>query len=168
MSFPGAVPYPEIGHGLDFAWTGTTAMGDNQDTFADPSVIRAKDGWWYAYGTTDPLREGEGTRHLIPTARGELTQRHLLSLDKFRDGQEVIIREVQDDNPARLRRWQAQGLTPGEVVRVRSYQPLDDLFELEVGGRVLLLGSEALAGLRGEEVTAAPGGAAPRADSPAG
>jgi arabinan endo-1,5-alpha-L-arabinosidase len=39
------------------------------DTFADPAVIRAKDGWWYAYGTTDPLREGEGTRHVIPTAR---------------------------------------------------------------------------------------------------
>jgi arabinan endo-1,5-alpha-L-arabinosidase len=39
------------------------------DTFADPAVIRAKDGYWYAYGTTDPLREGEGTRHIIPTAR---------------------------------------------------------------------------------------------------
>jgi arabinan endo-1,5-alpha-L-arabinosidase len=39
------------------------------DTFADPSVIRAKDGFWYAYGTTDPLREGEGTRHIIPMAR---------------------------------------------------------------------------------------------------
>jgi hypothetical protein len=32
-------------------------------------VIKAKDGWWYAYGTTDPLNEGEGTRHIIPTAR---------------------------------------------------------------------------------------------------
>jgi arabinan endo-1,5-alpha-L-arabinosidase len=42
---------------------------DFADTFADPSVIRAKDGYWYAYGTTDPLREGEGTRHIIPTAR---------------------------------------------------------------------------------------------------
>ena len=39
------------------------------DTFADPSVIRGKDGWWYAVGTTDPLREGEGTRHLLPMAR---------------------------------------------------------------------------------------------------
>src|SRR4051812_20607290 len=39
------------------------------DTFADPSVIRGKDGWWYAYGTSDPLREGEGTRHLIPMSR---------------------------------------------------------------------------------------------------
>ena len=39
------------------------------DTFADPAVIRARDGFWYAYGTTDPLREGERTRHIIPTAR---------------------------------------------------------------------------------------------------
>lgn len=39
------------------------------DTFADPSVIRGKDGWWYAYGTTDPLREGEGSRHLLPMAK---------------------------------------------------------------------------------------------------
>ena len=39
------------------------------DTFADPSVIRGKDGWWYSYGTSDPLREGEGTPHRIPIAR---------------------------------------------------------------------------------------------------
>jgi arabinan endo-1,5-alpha-L-arabinosidase len=38
------------------------------DTFADPAVIRAKDGYWYAYGTSDPLREG-GEYHLLPTAR---------------------------------------------------------------------------------------------------
>ena len=42
---------------------------DFADTFADPAVIKAKDGYWYAYGTTDPLRQGEGTRHLVPTAR---------------------------------------------------------------------------------------------------
>lgn len=39
------------------------------DTFADPAVIRGKDGYWYAYGTTDPLREGEGERHLLPISR---------------------------------------------------------------------------------------------------
>jgi hypothetical protein len=27
------------------------------DTYADPSVIRGKDGYWYAYGTSDPLCE---------------------------------------------------------------------------------------------------------------
>jgi len=39
------------------------------DTFADPSVIRGKDGYWYSYGTSDPLREGEGVFHRIPMAR---------------------------------------------------------------------------------------------------
>jgi beta-xylosidase len=39
------------------------------DTFADPMVIRGDDGFWYAYGTTDPLREGEHTPHRIPMAR---------------------------------------------------------------------------------------------------
>jgi DtxR family Mn-dependent transcriptional regulator len=64
----------------------------------------------------------------------------------------VLIREAQDDNPARLRRWREQGLTPGARVLVRSYQELDDLFELQVSGRVIRLGSEGLVGLRGEPV----------------
>ncbi len=38
------------------------------DTFADPSLLRAKDGSWYAYGTSDPLREGEGVAHRVPIA----------------------------------------------------------------------------------------------------
>src|SRR5215216_1055613 len=41
------------------------------DTFADPSLIKAKDGYWYAYGTSDPLREGEGTAHTIPMTRSK-------------------------------------------------------------------------------------------------
>ncbi|MER6948801.1 family 43 glycosylhydrolase [Nonomuraea sp. NPDC000554] len=39
------------------------------DTFADPSVIRGLDGYWYSYGTSDPLREGEGVHHRLPIAR---------------------------------------------------------------------------------------------------
>jgi len=38
------------------------------DTFADPVVIRGEDGRWYAYGTTDPLREGEHVFHKVPIA----------------------------------------------------------------------------------------------------
>jgi DtxR family transcriptional regulator, Mn-dependent transcriptional regulator len=34
-----------------------------------------------------------------------------------------------------------------EIVR---YEPLDNLFEVQVGGEVVRLGPEALAGLRGE------------------
>ena len=41
------------------------------DTFADPAVIRGKDGHWYAFGTSDPLREGERTPHLMPIMRSD-------------------------------------------------------------------------------------------------
>ncbi|MGI8459918.1 MAG: family 43 glycosylhydrolase, partial [Propionibacteriaceae bacterium] len=39
------------------------------DTFADPSVIQGKDGWWYAYSTADPLRAGDepGVMHIART-----------------------------------------------------------------------------------------------------
>ena len=35
MAFPGASPYTLIGHASAFAWSGTTANGDNADTFAE-------------------------------------------------------------------------------------------------------------------------------------
>ena len=54
---------------------------------------------------------------------------------------------------ARLKRWQTQGLTPGVIVHFLSYQPLDDLFQLRVGTELIQVGSESLAGLRGETVT---------------
>ena len=35
VSFPGSSPFPLIGHGIDFTWSGTSANGDNQDTFVE-------------------------------------------------------------------------------------------------------------------------------------
>jgi acyl-homoserine lactone acylase PvdQ len=35
VSFPGSSPYPLIGHGIDFAWTGTSAFSANEDVFAE-------------------------------------------------------------------------------------------------------------------------------------
>jgi DtxR family Mn-dependent transcriptional regulator len=96
----------------------------------------------------EPLVDPHG--HPIPTREGTLLQRDLQPLCDFHVGQRVIIREVQDDHPERLRRWQELGLVPGTVVRLVSYQPLDRLFEVEVGTRVHLLAREGLAGLRGE------------------
>src|SRR4051794_29605439 len=79
----------------------------------------------------EPVEDPHG--HPIPTRSGELRHRNLKTLDKFRDGQTVVIREAQDDNPARLRHWQSLGLVPGAHVHVLHYQPLDDLFEVAVG-----------------------------------
>ena len=96
----------------------------------------------------EPLEDPHG--HPIPTREGALARRELQPLSEFRAGQRVVIREVQDDNPERLRRWRSLGLTPGATVVIRAYEPLDDLFQVEVGRSVVPMGSEGLAGLRGE------------------
>ena len=91
--------------------------------------------------------------HPIPGRDGSLVRRDLRPLSAFRGGQRVVIREVQDDNPERLRRWQSLGLIPGVTVLIRSYEELDDLFTVEVGDHVVPVGSEGLAGLHGELVS---------------
>src|SRR5262245_60790022 len=97
----------------------------------------------------EPLEDPHG--HPIPTSEGALARRELRERVEFRAGQSIVIREVRDDSPERLRRWQNHGLLPGAAVKIVAYQPLDDLFELEVAGRTIMLGSEGLRGLRGEE-----------------
>src|SRR5262249_11452121 len=96
----------------------------------------------------EPLEDPHG--HPIPTSEGALARRELRELIEFRAGQSVVIREVRDDSPERLRRWQNHGLLPGAVIRILTYQQLDDLYELEIAGRKIMLGSEGLRGLRAE------------------
>ncbi|MEV0330346.1 family 43 glycosylhydrolase [Micromonospora echinospora] len=57
------------------------------DTFADPVVVRGPDGVWYAYGTTDPLREGEKQFHGIPMARSSDLVQWTYVGDAFTPGQ---------------------------------------------------------------------------------
>ncbi len=62
------------GIGLAQETTGTytnPVSKDFADTFADPSIIKAKDGYWYSYGTSDPLHEGEKKTHVIPMSRSK-------------------------------------------------------------------------------------------------
>lgn len=98
----------------------------------------------------EPLEDPHG--HLIPTSEGHLEHRELKPLCEFAAGSTVILREVQDDQPERLRRWYSQGLVPGAIVHIRNFQPLDDLYEIQVGDNPhpLFMGSEGLAGVRGE------------------
>jgi DtxR family Mn-dependent transcriptional regulator len=129
--------------GLD--WSEVDAEAERLEHAISPRLEQAM-----ARHLGEPLEDPHG--HPIPTADGQLTARDLRRLSDFRAGQWVLIREAQDDNSARLRRWHEQGLTPGARVLVKSFQELDDLYELQVGSRVIRLGSEGLVGLRGEQV----------------
>jgi DtxR family Mn-dependent transcriptional regulator len=127
--------------GLD--WSEVDAEAESLEHAISPRLEQA-----IAAYLGEPLEDPHG--HPIPTPEGTIAWRDLESLDKFRPGQRVVIREVNDDSPERLRRWQVLGLTPGVTVLVLRHQPLDDLFELQVGDRVVVLGSEGLVGLKGE------------------
>jgi DtxR family Mn-dependent transcriptional regulator len=127
--------------GLD--WSEVDAEADALEHAISPRLEQA-----IAAYLEEPLEDPHG--HPIPTAHGALQKRDLKPLHHFRAGERVLIREVQDDNPDRLRHWQNMGLIPGAVVHFSSYQPLDDMFGLQVGDRTIHVGSEGLAGLRGE------------------
>lgn len=88
--------------------------------------------------------------HPIPSAEGALEVRNARPVIAFRPGDVILIREVPDDDPKRLRRWQELGIKPGATVRLISHQPLDDVFELEIGGRVIRIGQGGLAGVLGQ------------------
>src|SRR5712691_8705251 len=114
--------------GLD--WSEVDAEADALEPAISPRLEQA-----LAAHLGEPLEDPHG--HPIPTREGTLLQRELQPLNDFRAGQRVVIREVQDDNPERLRRWQALGLTPGAIVHILRFEPLDNLFEIKAGPNLI-------------------------------
>lgn len=70
FALPGALAAPARGWPSEGATTQYTnpITGDFADTYADPAIIRGKDGYWYLYATSDPLVEG-GEFGLMHVAR---------------------------------------------------------------------------------------------------
>jgi DtxR family Mn-dependent transcriptional regulator len=95
-----------------------------------------------------PLEDPHG--HPIPTREGKLAHRELRPLLSFSPGQTIVIREVQDDHPERLRRWSELGLLPGAFVTLISHHALDGTFAVQVADKILTLAAEGLAGLLAE------------------
>ena len=127
--------------GLD--WSEVDAEAEKLEHAISPRLEQA-----IAAHLGEPLEDPHG--HLIPGRDGSLVRRTLQPLHKFRAGVRGILREAQDDNPERLKRWRNQGLVPGATVLFESYEELDDLFTLRIGSQVVPVGSEGLAGLHGE------------------
>jgi DtxR family Mn-dependent transcriptional regulator len=85
--------------------------------------------------------------HLIPDRHGRIAQRALRPLGDLTQGQRATVREIRDEDTRRMTRWKEVGLVPGAAVRVRSVREVDDIYELEVAGRPLTIGSEGLEGV---------------------
>jgi DtxR family Mn-dependent transcriptional regulator len=73
--------------------------------------------------------------HPIPDAKGRLVKRSLVPLASLVRGARAKVREIDDEDAARLARWRQLGLVPGVAVRVRDVRLLDGVVELEVAGR---------------------------------
>ncbi|WP_249010175.1 penicillin acylase family protein [Conexibacter sp. DBS9H8] len=68
IAFPGAAPYPLIGHGIDYAWTGTSAYSSNQDMFAER--LCNPDGSAPSYASTHYVYKGR----CVPFTLGTVTE----------------------------------------------------------------------------------------------
>lgn len=65
-----AVPAAAAAPGADpVATTQNPISASFSDTYADPAVLRGKDGWWYLYATSDPLHEAPSEFGLMHIAR---------------------------------------------------------------------------------------------------
>lgn len=85
--------------------------------------------------------------HPIPDARGRIAERKLRPLASLAAGERGTVREIRDDDRARMARWKERGLVPGADVRMRSVNDLENVFEVEVGSSRLVTGRDGLEGV---------------------
>jgi DtxR family transcriptional regulator, Mn-dependent transcriptional regulator len=82
----------------------------------------------------------------IPTATGEIEEAELVTLADVSVGSTVVLRQVADEHPDRLRYLAEQGLTPGAQLAVIERQPFNGPTTVRLGMETRVVGRE-LAGL---------------------
>ena len=87
--------------------------------------------------------------HPIPDRAGRLRPRALSPLTALPPGARATVREIHDRDPdgRHLAHWKRAGLVPGARIVMRDVRPLEDVYEIEVGRRRLVTGSEGLEGV---------------------
>ncbi len=85
--------------------------------------------------------------HVIPDRDGHIAERALTPMAALPRGVRAIVREIGDADHARMARWKECGLVPGAGVRMIDIRPGDGVFEIEVAGRRLVVGSEGVDGV---------------------
>jgi DtxR family Mn-dependent transcriptional regulator len=91
----------------------------------------------------------------IPTAAGEIEEAELITLAAAPVGAAVVLRQVGDEDPARLRYLAEQGLTPGTHLTVVERQPFNGPTTVASSSGTRVVGQELAALLWCEEEVAA-------------
>ena len=88
----------------------------------------------------------------IPTAAGEIEEAELITLADARVGAELALRQVGDEDPARLRYLAEQGLLPGTRMAVVDRQPFNGPTTVKIGAETRVVGKDLAAMLWCAEV----------------
>ena len=88
----------------------------------------------------DPRYDPHGAP--IPTAAGEIEEAELVTLADAAVGAELVLRQVGDENPARLHYLAEQGLTPGTRLTVVERQPFNGPVTVRIGSETRVVGQE--------------------------
>ncbi|MGH7672917.1 MAG: metal-dependent transcriptional regulator [Gemmatimonadales bacterium] len=98
----------------------------------------------------DPRYDPHGAP--IPTAAGEIEEAELITLADARVGAELVLRQVGDEDAARLRYLAEQGLLPGTRMAVVDRQPFNGPTTVTIGAETRVVGKDLAGMLWCEEV----------------
>jgi DtxR family Mn-dependent transcriptional regulator len=99
----------------------------------------------------DPRYDPHGAP--IPTAAGEIEEAELFTLAAAAVGATIVVRQVGDDDAARLRYLAELGLTPGTRLTVVDRQPFNGPTTVRSGAETRVVGQELAAQLWCAEAT---------------
>lgn len=120
---------------LGYDWDNVHAEAERLEHAVSDELIERMAG---ALG--DPHYDPHGAP--IPTAAGEIEEAELVTLADAAVGAEVELRQVDDDDPARLRYLADQGLTPGTRLAVVDRQPFNGPTTVRIGQASRVVGQE--------------------------
>lgn len=103
---------------LGYDWDGVHAEADRLEHAASDGLIERM-----ARALGDPQYDPHGDP--IPTAAGEIEEADLVPLAEAAPAVKLELRQVATQDPARLRYFAEQGLTPGVLLSVTERQPFN-------------------------------------------
>jgi DtxR family Mn-dependent transcriptional regulator len=139
---------------LGYAWDGVHAEAERLEHAASEELI---DRMAAALG--DPVQDPHGAP--IPTRDGRVQELVLRSLAEMGPGDQVRVRQVQDEDAERLRYLAELGIRPGALVRILDKAPFDGPITLwveDAGGGTAGGGARAIGvGLAAQVFVSGPG-----------